>query len=806
MDVKLSEAWIRSRFDPGCSRDDMINMLTSAGLTVELTEPVASDFDQVIVAKIDTVRPHPNADKLRLCDVNDGEHTHQVVCGAPNVVSGLHVAFAKVGAVLPDIKIKQVKIRGEASSGMICSAAELGVGTDHEGILELPDAAPVGEDFRKYLELDDRSLLIDLTPNRADCLSVEGLARELAVSTGQKLIPVEIPAIPPVIDECFPVELGDSDACPRYVGRIIRNVNVRVNTPLWLKERLRRSGIRSVDPVVDVTNYVLREFGQPMHAFDLDKLKDGICVRYARPGESVELLNKQCPSLTADTLLITDATGPIAIAGVMGGLSTSIRTTGDSVTQNIFLESAYFNPLAIVGRSRAYGLTTDAAGCYERGVDYCLQVAAMERASALLVEIAGGEPGPLVMTEASDALPVRKPIELRAKTLKRLLGIELPMKEVADYFDRLGFNLESPSGGASDRLSVRPPSWRFDIEQEADLVEEVARLYGYDQLPMEPMRFAPSLNTQQPSATGAKRRLVADRLVSLGYQESMNYSFISESECAAYTPDAPPVLLQNPSITGREAMRTSILPGLAGTMVYNLNRQQKHLRLFESGLVFAHDAKANNGIRQTPKVAGLCLGEASESWHDVPPPDFFSIKGDLEALFYSAGIAPSWRKLSDHPALHPNQSAQLWLDGACIGICGRMHPRLLRQASPNHPANADVYMFELNAEIFTHPHQLSFVPISSHPSLRRDLAIVVAETVPAADILASVRDVAGNHLVELVLFDLYTGKGVSYGMKSLALGLTFQAEDKNLLESELEPIIAKIIRALKRDFAVTFRV
>ena len=804
MDIKRSEAWIRERFDPACGRAEMLERLINVGLNVEHAHPVAADFDQVIVAKIEAVRPHPNADKLLLCDVNDGTQKMQVVCGATNVRPGLRVAFAQVGAQLPELKIKQAKIRGEPSRGMICSAAELGVGSDHDGILELPDTAPIGDDLRQYLALDDCMLVIDLTPNRGDCLSIRGLARELAAASRQKASIDVIAPQSPVHDERLQVVLEDGDGCPHYVGRIIRNVNVAAKTPAWMKERLRRADIRSVDPVVDVTNYVLCELGQPMHAFDLDRLQGSICVRRARTGESLQLLNEQEMKLQPDSLLITDESGPIALAGVMGGLATSIRATGDAVTQHIFLESAYFNPLAIAGHHRDGQLNTDASSCYERGVDFRLQAEAMERATALLLEIAGGEPGPLVVSEVTEALPKRDPIDLRTGTIQKLLGIELPMDEVAAYFDRLGFTLESEPKTSAEALRLRAPSWRFDIEQETDLIEEVARLYGYDRLPMVNMSYAPKLNQASRLQDLTRRRSVADTLVSLGYQEAINMAFSSEEGCATFTPQAQVVRLQNPSISERPVMRTSLLQGLIGALSYNLKRQQKHLKLFESGLVFAHDAQAENGISQTLQIAGVRLGEAPERWHgDETAADFFSLKGDLERLFQHAGGLPEWLPLTDHPALHPNQSASLKLNGATIGMCGRLHPQLQQRLA----IKSEVYLFELDATCFAQPDRHPrFAPISSFPCLRCDLAIVVPEAVSARSVQACIQEHAGDLLVDLVLFDLYLGTGVKAGMKSLAFGLTFQAQDRNLLESELEPIVSKVLGALERDFDASLRV
>lgn len=761
--------------------------------------PVAPDFSGVCIALVEAVKPHPQASQLTICQVHDGQFYHELVCGAPNVVAGQKAAFARPGAQLPGgLTIQTREIRGQSSAGMLCSAAELGLGSAADGILVLPADAPQGEDLYDYLQLDDCSLLIELTPNRADCLSIEGLARELSALKGASLPARTVRAVPEIIPDTLPVQLKDAKACPRYLGRVIKNINLQATTPIWIQEKLRRCDINPIDPVVDVTNYVLRELGQPLHAFDLEKLQGGIQVRWAKAGEKLTLLNEKEVALKPDVLVIADDNRPVAMAGIMGGLDTGIHAQGDNSTRHIFLESAFFNPLAVAGRARDYGLITDAAQCFERGVDFELSAKAMERATALLLKIVGGEAGPVVQVVEEAHLPARDVITLRPERLNAMLGMDFEPDKIVPMFESLGFEkageTKKPPG-----YSLKPPSWRFDMRYEADLIEEVARLYGYDNLPAYPPEFAARLTTTPVAVDVAQRRAPCDRLVALGYQEVINVAFSSVLDCR-FSPRAEPVCLQNPVIENRPLMRTSLLPALVATMIYNSNRQQKPFKLFETGMVFEQDKNADNGILQTKKIAGLMPEDRPESWHTESALDFYDLKGDLAILLGAKAV--SWQSL-DHPAFHPGQSATISMADKQLGVMGALHPQLQQTLGVKKP----LYLFELDFDLLVADSAppATLHRISQYPAIRRDLAVVVDKAVAADEVLQSARKAAGPLLVDIRLFDLYEGDSLPAGSKSLAFGFTFQSLDKSLLESELDEVIAEVVRRLTLDFKATLR-
>lgn len=801
--MKISERWLREWVDHGKSAEELVHLLTMAGLEVDASEPAAAPCEGVVVAEVLSVSAHPDADKLRVCEVDDGSTTVQVVCGAANVRPGLRVPFARVGAVLGlDFRIKKAKLRGVESNGMLCSAEELGLAESSEGLLELPAAAPLGADIRDYLQLDDTLIEVDLTPNRGDCLGIAGLAREVAVLTGKRTTPVASVAIPGQGEAGMAVHIEAADACPRYLGRVIRNINPEVDTPLWMQEKLRRCGLRSIDPVVDVTNFVLLELGQPMHAFDLDKLEGDIRVRFAGKGEELELLDGKTLKLDDDILVIADQSKALAMAGVMGGKFSSVGP----LTRNIFLECAFFAPLAIAGRARRFGMHTDSSHRYERGVDYCLQQQAMERATALLLEIVGGEPGPVV--EALGTLPQPVQVRLRAARIETLLGMALAGDEVLSILESLGLRL---CASDSDSWTFAVPSWRFDISIEADLIEELARVHGYDQLPVTaprmPLHLKPT--TEQALSLRRARHCLAD----LGYQEVVTYSFVdAELDAVLKQAEEQPgaaLALANPISSEMAVMRSSLWPGLIKTLKHNQNRQQNRLRLFETGLSFSNK---NNTIEQKPKVACLIWGEHSpEQWsQDSRAADFFDLKGDLELLLGLTHCSDEFRFVAaEHPALQPGVTARIERRGGQggephweeLGWIGALHPRICQAID----ITGKVFLAEVDFELLRQARIARVTDVSRFPTVGRDLALVLAEDVAAAAVLDCVRESCGESLLEVGIFDLYQGDTIEKGKKSLALGLTFQHPTRTLSDNDINPIIDSCIKTLHDKFKAELR-
>lgn len=791
--MKFSEQWLRSWTNPAVDRDALVAKLSMVGLEVDSVTPVAGAFHGVVVGEILSAEPHPDADKLRVCQVSNGNETFQVVCGAPNARPGIKIPFAMIGAELgDDFKIKKAKLRGVESFGMLCSASELKTSDDHSGLLELAVDAPVGMDIREYLGLDDVVIEIGLTPNRGDCLSLAGLAREVGAIYGSDVKPVAIQPVMPSHDETRSVELLAPQACPRYLGRAIRNVDLTRPTPLWMVERLRRSDIRSIDPAVDVTNYVMLELGQPMHAFDLAEIRGGIRVRMAEQGEKLVLLDGQEATLTAETLVIADHERPLAIAGVMGGEHSGVGAQ----TRDLFLESAYFDPIALAGKARGYGLHTDASHRFERGVDFELARQAMERATALLLEIVGGEAGPVVEAVSDSDLPKREAVTLRRERITQMLGLELDAALVERLLNALGLNVSTSDAGVWD---VRIPSHRFDISLEVDLIEELGRLYGYDRLPVRypQARLAPQARDEARAELPALRRL----LVARGYQEAITYSFVDPKLLAQFNPEASPLVLANPISADMAAMRVSLWPGLVKAVLHNLNRQQSRVRLFESGLRFVGQLP---DLKQEPMLAGIITGNRlAESWsHGREGVDFYDIKGDVEALLNAAGDAEAFCFVSgEHPALHPGQCARIEREGRTVGYMGAIHPQLANELGIEQP----LFLFELNLTDLAEGKLPAFRELSRFPEVRRDLALVVDRDTPAEDILSCIREKAGDYLTDLKLFDVYQGKGIDPLRKSLAVGLTWQHPSRTLNDDEVSAATQTILTSLGERFNATLR-
>ena len=791
--MRFSERWLREWVSPPIDTAGLAARITAAGLEVDSVTPVGERFSGVVVGHVLEVAPHPAADRLHVCRVDTGGGEPLViVCGAANVAVGMKAPTALVGARLPGgMEIRRAKLRGVESSGMLCSARELGLAETSDGLLPLPADAPVGLDVVTYLGLDDVAIEVDLTPNRSDCLCVAGVAREVGVLFRQPVRGVAVEPVPPVIPDTFPVELEAPADCPRYVGRVVRNVDPAAQTPLWMKERLRRSGLRSISPVVDVTNYVLLELGQPMHAFDLDRLSGAIRVRRARAGESLTLLDGNPLSLDEDCLLIADDRGPIALAGVMGGLDSGV--TAES--RHIFFESAFFSPSVIAGRARRFGLATDASHRYERGVDFELQRRAIERATGLLVQIAGGECGPVIDRVSPEHLPTRAPITLRAARLSKILGIAVPDEAVADVLSRLGCRVEAQPGG----WRVTPPSFRFDLAIEVDLIEEVARVTGYEHVPstapVAHLNLRPVPETRVPLER--LRGLLADR----GYQEAITYSFVDPSLQAMLDPEEEVVRLANPISADMAVMRTTLWPGLLKALGHNQNRQQARVWLFESGLRFR---RRRGETLQEPVLAGLASGSAlPDQWGlSRRPVDFYDVKADVEALLASTGVAAEFRfEPTSHPALHPGQAAAIFRGAEEVGRLGALHPAHLRSLDIEGP----VYLFELGLGPLQQGVLPRFAPLSRFPAIRRDLAVVVDEAVPAEAVRVAIGQAAGDMLNDLELFDVYRGEGIEGGRKSLALSLTLQAADRTLLDAEVDAVVRGVLEALEREYKATLR-
>lgn len=790
--MKFSESWLREWVNPKLNTQQLVDKITMAGLEVDAVEPVAGNFSGVLVGEILTAEPHPDADKLRVCTVaGSNDEPVQVVCGAPNARPGIKVPFATVGAKLPgDFKIKKAKLRGVESFGMLCAQTELQAGDDDDGLWELPLDAPTGVDLREYLSLNDSIIEVDLTPNRSDCLGIKGLAREISALTGAALTPCDCSEVDATIDDCLKVLLNAPEQCSRYVGRVMKGVDISRSSPLWMQEKLRRSGIRSIDAVVDVTNYVLLELGQPMHAFDLAKLSGGVNVRLAQSGEALTLLDGQEIKLNDNTLVIADDTGAIAMAGVMGGASTSV----DSSTRDIFLESAFFDPTAIAGRARSYGLHTDSSHRFERGVDYSSAQQAVERATQLLLDIAGGKAGPVVSVD-SDALPKPSVVVLRRARIASGLGFALDDAEVERILQGLGLTLQSRN---DEGWVFGVPSYRFDISIEQDLLEELARIYGYNRLPTT----TPSIPVSLPQKSERRLALesVEQQLTARAYREVITYSFIDPKLQKVFELDEEEaVSLLNPISADMSVMRTSLLPGLVQTLAYNLKRQKLRARLFEKGMRFI---PKDSGLEQSQGLAGLIYGarEAS-SWNNTSDDvDFYDLKGDLESLLSLTGkgyrFVPVKRK-----ALHPGQTASIVLDDKEVGVIGALHPQVLQ----NLGLSKSAYVFEIDLKVLGVAEVPAYTPISKFPEVSRDLAVVVDRQAAVAEMSDAIVSAAGEYLKDLSVFDIYSGEGIDPQRKSVAFSLTFQHSSRTLNEDEINNATALVVKRLEEKFDARLR-
>ena len=780
--MKVSLNWLKELVDVPMPVEELAVALTMGGLEVEEVTPVAPGFSGIVVGHVKTVAPHPNADKLRVTEVDAGTGgLLTIVCGAPNVAQGQKVPCAPVGARLPGMEIGKAKLRGIESSGMLCSARELGLSQDHDGLLVLEADAPVGADVREYLGLDDVYLSLKLTPNRGDCLSMFGIARDVAAITGGKLRDFGRRAVAATVPDARAVGITDPGACGEYLGRIIREIDPAARTPAWMVRRLERAGLRAIHPLVDITNYVMLERGQPMHAFDSSKLKGAIDVRHTREGEKLKLLNEQWVEHRPGLLAITDETGPVALGGVMGGFDSMV---GEGTTE-VFFEAAFFHPEAIQGKARELALTSDAAYRFERGVDFASTRSAIERATELTLQVCGGQPGPV--TQAMGTLPSREPVRVRPDRVRLLLGYPVATERMRDVLQALACEV-APRG---DDFSVKPPSWRFDLAIEEDFVEEIARIHGYEHVPSEAPRAAvPML----PIPEGERDRFeLRHALAALGYQEVVNYSFVSEDWERDFAGNSNPVRLANPIASHMGVMRTSLLGGLVQCLRANLNRGAERARFFEIGRCF-EGASADIEV-QPERIAGLAYGSAwPEQWGQAGrPADFFDVKGDVERM---AGTVPLSFAAGSHPACHPGRTATVSAGGAPVGVVGELHPRL--QQKYELPAAAVV--FEMLVEPLRHAAAVRFAGLSRMPAVRRDLACLFPDSVPAQDILEAVRRSVPAWVRAFELFDQYRGKGVEPGKKSLAFRIVMQDTDRTLTDSEVENLVASIRDLLCQQF------
>jgi phenylalanyl-tRNA synthetase beta chain len=792
--MKFSEKWLREWVDPPVSTEELVEQLTMAGLEVDSVEPAGAGLESLLVGEVVSVDKHPDADKLRVCSVLAGqERPLQIVCGAPNVRVGGKYPLAPVGARLPgDIKIKKSKLRGVESQGMLCSAQELGLSEDHDGLMTLPADARAGQQLQDLLGLDDNIIELDLTPNRGDCLGIEGIAREVGTLLRSAVTALDAAPVAVTVDDRFEVEIQAPEACPQYLGRVIRGVDASARTPLWMQERLRRSGMRSLGPVVDVTNYVLLELGQPLHAFDLARLTGGIRVRYANKDEQLTLLDERTITLDTDTLVIADHEKPLAIAGVMGGIDSGVQET----TTDLFLECAFFPPEIIAGRARTYGMHTESAHRFERGVDPGLQQRAIERATELLIGIAGGEAGPVITVTSSEHLPTSAPVVLRKERIQRVLGMLPDNDEVTDILNRLGMTVTKQQ----DDWLVQPPGFRFDIGIEADLIEEVGRIYGYNRLPSVSLLGA--MEVQPVKETDIPLTDFFNILVARGYQEVVTYSFIDAKMQAQINPGKVPVQLANPISSEMAEMRTTLWPGLLQAVQHNVHRQKSRLRFFEHGLRFY--SQDDGSIQQDVMLAGVVTGSRlPETWDGKSDPvDFYDLKNDVETLLQLTGELDNFVfTRSEHPALHLGQSAAIQYAGRTVGWLGRVHP-LLAQACDLAP---DTCLFELEYEAVNTGQLARFQSISRYPSIRRDLAVVVDAGLQAEALRAAVREIAGDLLHEMVIFDVYQGEGIETGRKSIAFGLILQDNSRTLAEQDVEAVVTRVTDHLARKFGATLR-
>lgn len=845
--MKISEQWLRDWVDPALSTSALVHQITMAGLEVDAVETVAASFTDVVVGEITAMEKHPEADRLNVCTVSDGIQTYQVVCGAPNARPGIKVPFARIGAVLKGgdgepFKIKKAKLRGVESSGMLCSEAELQLSEAADGLMELPTAAPAGKPIEQYLKLDDRIIDIDLTPNRGDCLSVLGIAREVAAVNRLRIddnllaqVSAEVPA---AHDAVFPVKVTATTDCPKFTSRIVRNVDLSRPTPVWMVERLRRSGIRSIDAAVDVTNYVMLELGQPMHAFDLDVLKDELQVRHAASGEKLTLLDDTTIDLTDSSLVIADANGPLALAGIMGGLNSGVTAK----TRNILFECAFFAPVPMAGRARGYGLHTDASHRFERGVDPDHQERAVHRATQLLIEICGGEPGPIDVKLNAETMPARPPVSVREEYVADLLGLQLSRDEIEQLLGLLDIRVEQVN---KEGWRFNVPAHRFDVRREVDIIEEIARLYGYNKLPVTKPKAA--IGFQPMPEKQRELGQIRQALLTMGFQEAITYSFVDGAKQSRLFPALPGINLANPIASDMGQMRVSLLPGLLQATRYNQNRQQSRVRLFETGLRFVPVQKASasttdTGARppaelsvsarivQDKMLAGVLFGSPMPEGRDAKakPVDFFDMKGSIEQLLaartghedisyepfdddhghYGAIFQQGQRCRIVRKAEKASGNQR---DGGSpevtIGYAGKLHPSALKILDMNGP----VFGFELRLSEVLATDLPQSKSISRYPEIRRDLAIIIDEAISYQAVSELVRSAGGDYFQRQVLFDVYQGqngeaaKGLEQGMKSLGIGVVWQHPDRTLRDEEVQSAFNDIVTRLREQFGAVLR-
>ncbi|MBI3563121.1 MAG: phenylalanine--tRNA ligase subunit beta [Gammaproteobacteria bacterium] len=791
--MKFSEQWLREWVNPPITTAELTAQLTMAGLEVDAIEPVAGEFTSVVVGEVLAVEPHPDADKLRVCRVNVGPAAPLlIVCGASNVAVGAKVPVALLGAQLPGgLQIKKSQLRGVESQGMLCSAKELGMAEQSEGLLLLSPDARVGVDVRSVLGLDDVSITLGLTPNRGDCLSVQGVAREVAAQNHLALTVAPSSAVTATLTSVQRVQLLAPKACPLYCGRIIQGVDPTRVTPLWMQERLRRSGVRSLGPIVDVTNFVMLELGQPLHAFDLHKLSGAIHIRYATANEPLLLLHGERVALGADTLVIADERQALAMAGIMGGSDSAVS----AATRAIFLESAFFAPSAIAGKARRYGLHTDSSHRFERGVSPELVRPAMERATQLLLMLAGGEAGPIVEVSEPLYLPPQPTIRLRASRIQRVVGVAMQDPQVSAMLSRLGMSVSRQAG----EWQVIPPAYRFDIALEEDLIEELVRVYGYNRLPKSDLKSSLQSAPLPEARTGPRQ--IRQRLVSLGYHEVITYSFVAPKLQSLLDPGQAPVALANPIAADMSVMRTNLWPGLVQTLLYNLNRQQDRLMLFELGLRYLPQPPDFN---QVMMLSGLLSGPAAPTQWAIPPRelDYFDAKGHLENLMQLSGNMSPYRfEAAQHPALHPGKCARILRNNQPVGWLGGLHPQSVKTLD----LRQEVVLFEIEFEALAAGYLPSYHEISRFPAIRRDIALIVDRQISAQRLRDCIQQAAPEYLEKVELFDVYTGEGIDSGRKSVALGLTLQDLSRTLTDSEVEDVMQRIVGRLQAELGASLR-
>jgi phenylalanyl-tRNA synthetase beta chain len=791
--MKIAESWLREWVNPDLDTEALAHRLTMAGHEVDDIAIEGAGLDGVIVAEVLAVSEHPDADRLSVCTVSDGgADTIEVVCGAPNVVQGMKSPLARPGVKLPNgVKLRKSKIRGVTSNGMLCSAVELGLGDESDGIIALPDDAPVGQNLTDYLRLPDAVIDLDLTPNRGDCFSVMGIARDVAALTGADLQDPTYPAVAPAIDDTHEVVLELPEGCPNFAGQVIRNIDPAAKSPLWMVERLRRSGLRSIHPVVDITNFVMLEFGQPLHAYDLSLVRGPIRPRLAKIGEKVTLLDEKEVELTEDTLVISDDSGPIGLAGIMGGLSTAVSNT----TTDVFFEAAFWPQEFIAGRARSYGLHTDASLRFERGVDPAGQARAVDRATSLLIGISGGEAGPPVVTTAAEFLPTRNTIRLRRARITKLLGLEIADKTIVDILQRLGLATTEKDDG----WDVIAPSHRFDIEIEVDLIEEIARIFGYDEIPEATAIAATPLEVV--TETTIELEQAAATLVARDYQEVITYSFIDADLNKRLTGVDPILVLSNPISSEMSVMRASLWPGMLTAAASNASRQQDRIRLFEIGKSFHGSLDAHDEV---VRIAGVAMGSAfPEQWgSNNQSVDFFDIKSDVLALLQLAGETSDTEFVAtEHVALQPGQAAEIIRNGRRVGMIGKLHPR----HSKPFELKRDVFVFELDALVSLASAAPKAHPVSKFPSIRRDIAVVVSDEIRAAELIETVASSAPELISSVRIFDVYKGPGIEAGLKSVALGLILQETSRTLTDVDADAAMTAAVQLLQDKFAAELR-